>query len=160
MQDNIKAGIKSAMMAKEVDRLQVLRMISAAFTNELVAQGHPPTDPLSDEDAMKVIKKLANQRKDSINQFVAGGREDLAVGERTELAIIETMLPAQMTRDEIINKIKSVIANPEGPVAAMIIDGQVDKSKKGPFMGMMMKSLGSTADGNMVKEVIEEILNQ
>ena len=107
MQDNIKAGIKSAMMAKEVDRLQVLRMISAAFTNELVAQGHPPTDPLSDEDAMKVIKKLANQRKDSINQFVAGGREDLAVSERTELAIIETMLPAQMTRDEIINKIKS-----------------------------------------------------
>lgn len=158
MQENIKAAIKSAMMAKEMDKLQVLRMISAAFTNELVAQGHPPTDPLSDEDAMKVIKKLANQRKDSINQFVAGGREDLAIDERAELAIIETMLPAQMSRDEIKSKIEAAIANPEGPISAMIADGKVDKSKKGPFMGMMMKMLGGNADGTLVKEVIDEIV--
>lgn len=158
MQENIKAAIKSAMMAKETNKLQVMRMISAAFTNELVAQGHPPTDPLSDEDAMKVIKKLANQRKDSINQFVAGGREDLAADERTELAIIETLLPAQMSREEIKSKIEAAIANPEGALTAMIIGGQVDKSKKGPFMGLMMKMLGSNADGTLVKEVIEEVV--
>ena len=158
MQDNIKAAIKSAMMAKEMDKLQVLRMISAAFTNELVSQGHPPTDPLSDEDAMKVLKRLANQRKDSINQFVSGGREDLAADERAELAIIETMLPAQMSREEIKSKIEAAIANPEGPIATMIVNGQVDKSKKGPFMGMMMKALGSTADGALVKEMIDEII--
>lgn len=158
MQENIKAAIKSAMMAREADKLQVLRMISAAFTNELVAQGHPPTDPLSDEDAMKVIKKLANQRKDSINQFTAGGREDLAADERVELAIIETLLPAQMSREEIKSKIEAAIANPEGALTVMIVNGQVDKSKKGPFMGMMMKMLGSNADGNIVKEVIDEIV--
>lgn len=159
MQENIKAGIKSAMMAREMEKLQVLRMISAAFTNELVAQGHPPTDPLSDEDAMKVIKKLAKQRKDSIEQFIAGGRPELADDEKAELIIIETLLPAQMSREEIKSKIEAAIANPEGALTAMIIGGQVDKSKKGPFMGMMMKILGPNADGVMVKEVIEEILN-
>ncbi len=157
MQENIKAAIKSAMMAREADKLQVLRMISAAFTNELVAQGHPPTDRLSDEDAMKVIKKLAKQRKDSINQFVAGGREDLAADERVELAIIETMLPAQMSREEIKSKIEAAIASPEGALTAIIIDGKVDNSKKGPFMGLIMKLLGPNADGVMVKEVIDEI---
>ena len=74
VQIDIKAQMKSAMIAKDADRLQVLRMISAAFTNELVSQSRPPTDPLSDSDAMEVIKKLAKQRKDSIKQFIAGGR--------------------------------------------------------------------------------------
>ena len=146
MQDKIKAEMKAAMMAREADRLQVMRMISAAFTNELVSQGHPPTDLLSDEDAMKVIKRLANQRKDSITQFIAGGREDLASDEKNELTIIQTLLPAQMSEDEIRSKITAKIA-----------EGSVDKSKKGPFMGMMMRELGDSADSAMVKAVIDEL---
>ena len=146
MQDKIKAEMKAAMMARETDRLQVMRMISAAFTNELVSQGHPPTDLLSDEDAMKVIKRLANQRKDSITQFIAGGREDLASDEKNELTIIQTLLPAQMSEEEIRTK-----------VAAKIAEGSVDKSKKGPFMGMMMRELGDSADSAMVKAVIDEL---
>ena len=148
VQIDIKAQMKSAMIAKDADRLQVLRMISAAFTNELVSQSRPPTDPLSDSDAMEVIKKLAKQRKDSIKQFIAGGREDLADSEKVELAIIEAMLPAKMSREDIKNKIESII----------IANGKVDPNKKGPFMGMCMKALGDTADGEMVKEVIAEIL--
>ena len=159
MQENIKSAIKSAMMAREANKLQVLRMISAAFTNELVAQGHPPTDPLSDDDAMKVIKKLAKQRKDSIEQFMAGGRPELADDERAELAIIESLLPAQMSREEIKSKIAAAIASPEGALTTMIIAGQIDKSKKGPFMGLMMKLLGSNADGILVKEVIDELVS-
>ena len=147
MQDKIKAEMKAAMMAKAADKLQVMRMISAAFTNELVSQGHPPTDALSDEDAMKVIKRLANQRKDSITQFVAGGREDLASDERAELAIIQTLLPAQMSIEEVRAK-----------VTAKITEGSVDKSKKGPFMGMMMRELGDSADSAIVKSVIDELL--
>lgn len=146
MQDKIKAEMKAAMMARQADKLQVMRMISAAFTNELVSQGHPPTDLLSDEDAMKVIKRLANQRKDSITQFIAGGREDLASDEKNELTIIQTLLPAQMSEDEIRSKITAKIA-----------EGSVDKSKKGPFMGMMMRELGDSADSAMVKAVIDEL---
>lgn len=147
MQDNIKAEIKAAMIAKNMERLQVLRLISAAFTNELVSQGRPPTDPLSDEDCMKVIKRLAKQRKDSIEQFTAGGREDLAESEKAELAVIETLLPAQMSEAEIEQKIKEKLAaNP------------IDPTKKGMFIGQMMKELGDTADGAIVKAVIDRLV--
>lgn len=147
MQDTIKAEIKAAMIAKEMDKLQVLRLISAAFTNELVTQGRPPTDPLSDEDCMKVLKRMAKQRKDSIDQFTSGGRADLAESEQAELAIIEKLLPAQMSEEEIEKRVKEKLeANP------------VDSSKKGMFIGSMMKDLGETADGAVVKAVIDRLV--
>lgn len=147
MQDNIKAEIKAAMIAKNMERLNVLRLISAAFTNELVSQGRPPTDPLSDEDCMKVLKRMAKQRKDSIDQFTAGGREDLAEAEKIELGVIETLLPAQMSEADIEHKIKErLAANP------------IDPAKKGMFIGQMMKELGDTADGGVVKTVIDRLV--
>jgi uncharacterized protein YqeY len=146
MQEQIKAAIKPAMIAKDTVRLGTLRMLVAAFTNELVTQGRPPTDPLSDDDTMKVIKRLAKQRKDSIEQFIAGGREDLAADEKAELAIIEEFLPAQMTEAEIEEKVKAKLA--ESPL---------DPTKKGQFVGVMMKELGSNADGSLVKAVIDRL---
>lgn len=146
MQEQIKAAIKPAMIAKDTVRLGTLRMLLAAFTNELVTQGRPPTDPLSDEDCMKVIKRLAKQRKDSIEQFVSGGREDLAIDEKAELAIIEELLPAQMTEEEIETRVKAKLA--ESPL---------DPTKKGQFVGTMMKELGDTADGATVKAVIDRL---
>ena len=146
MQEKIKAEIKPAMIAKDAVRLGTLRMIMAAFTNELVTQGHPPTDPLSDEDCMKVIKRLGKQRKDSIEQFIAGGRPELAEDEKVELAIIESFLPAQMTEAEI-----------ESRIAAKLAESPLDPTKKGQFIGMMMKDLGDTADGAVVKAVIDKL---
>lgn len=147
MQEQIKAAIKTAMIAKDMERLQVLRLISAAFTNELVSQGHPPTDPLSDEDAMKVIKRLAKQRKDSIEQFTAGGRQDLAESEQAELVFIEELLPAQMSEADI-----------EAKVRAKLADNPIDPTKKGIFVGTMMKDLGGNADGALVKAVIDRVV--
>jgi uncharacterized protein YqeY len=96
---------------------------------------------------MKVIKRLAKQRKDSIEQFTAGGREDLAESEKAELAVIETLLPAQMSEAEIEQKIKEKLAaNP------------IDPTKKGMFIGQMMKELGDTADGAIVKAVIDRLV--
>ena len=146
MQEKIKAEIKPAMMAKDTVRLGTLRMLMAAFTNELVTQGRPPTDPLSDEDCMKVIKRLAKQRKDSIEQFTAGGRPELAEDERAELAVIESFLPAQMTAEEIEARIKAKLA--EAPL---------DPTKKGQFVGVMMKELGDTAVGAVVKATIDRL---
>lgn len=147
MQQEIKAQIKAAMIAKEMDKLNVLRLISAAFTNELVSQGHPPTDPLSDEDCFKVIKRLAKQRKDSIDQFTAGGRPELAESEQAELAIIEALLPAQMSEADI-----------EAKVAAKLAESPVDPTKKGQFIGLMCKELGDTADGALVKAVVDRLV--
>jgi uncharacterized protein YqeY len=118
----------------------------AAFTNELVTQGHPPTDPLSDADCLKVIKRLSKQRKDSIDQYNAGGRPELADDERAELAIIEEFLPAAMSEADI-----------EARVAAKLAESPLDPTKKGQFVGMMMKELGDTADGAMVKAVIDRL---
>ena len=146
MQEQIKSALKPAMIAKDTVRVGTLRMIMAAFTNELVTQGRPPTDPLSDEDVMKVIKRLAKQRKDSIEQFVSGGREDLAEDEKAELAIIEEFLPAQMTEEEIETRVKAKLA--ESPL---------DPTKKGQFVGTMMKELGGNADGALVKSVIDRL---
>lgn len=148
MQEKIKVALKAAMIAKESEKVLVLRGISAAFTNELVSQGRPPQEPLSDEDCMKVIKRLAKQRKDSIEQFIGGGREDLADSEKVELAIIEAFLPAQMSEEEIESKIKAKLA--ESPV---------DPTKKGQFVGAMLKELGGNADGALVKSVIDRLVS-
>lgn len=146
MQETIKSALKPAMIAKDSVRVGTLRMIMAAFTNELVTQGHPPTDPLSDADCMKVIKRLSKQRKDSIDQYIAGGRPELADDERGELAIIEEFLPNAMSEADI-----------EAKVQAKLAESPLDPTKKGQFMGMMMKELGDTADGAIVKAVIEKL---
>ena len=146
MQETIKSALKPAMIAKDAVRVGTLRMIMAAFTNELVTQGHPPTDPLSDADCTKVIKRLAKQRKDSIDQYIAGGRPELAEDEKAELAVIEEFLPAAMSEAGI-----------EARVSAKLAESPLDPTKKGQFVGQMMKELGDTADGATVKAVIDRL---
>lgn len=136
------------MLARDAVRTGALRMLSAAFTNELVTQGRPPTETLSDEDCMKVIKRLAKQRKDSIDQFIAGGRPELAEDEKAELVVLEEFLPAQMSEAEIEAKVKEKLAA-----------SPVDPSQKGMFVGTMMKELGGSADGATVKAVIDRLLS-
>ncbi|MDI9354991.1 MAG: GatB/YqeY domain-containing protein [Cyanobium sp. MAG06] len=111
MQDIIKTKLKESMLAKDSVRVQVYRGLTSAFTNELVAQGRPPQEILTDEDCLKVVKKLVKQRKDSIEQFTAGGREDLATDEKAELAILMELLPAQMSEIEIEEFIKNKLSS-------------------------------------------------
>lgn len=153
MQEQIKSAIKAAMIAKEAEKLQVLRGISAAFTNEMVseariASGKAPDEALSDDECMKVIKKLVKQRKDSIEQFIAGGREDLADDEKFELSVLETFLPAQMSREDLINAVKAEIEK----------IGEIDPTKKGQITGSIIKALSDKADGKDIKEVVDELL--
>ena len=148
MQEQIKSLLKPAMMAKDTVRVGTIRMLLAAFTNELVTQGRPPTEILSDEDCMKVIKRLAKQRKDSIEQFISGGRPELAEDEKAELAVIEEFLPAQMSETEIEEKVKAKLASEP-----------LDPTKKGQFVGTMMRELGSNADGALVKSVIDRLVS-
>ena len=145
---NIKDEVKVAMKAKDALKLNVLRGLMSSFTNEALAKKQKPDEDLSDEDALAVISKAVKQRKDSIEQFEKGGRADLAESEKAELAILETYLPTQMTREEIENYVKTKITEA----------GTVDKSKAGQFMGLIMKDLKGKADGMVVKEVIDSQL--
>ncbi len=146
IQQNIKDGIKAAMIAKDTVRLTVLRGLSSAFTNDLVARGKTPQEEIADADALNVIKRAVKQRKDSIEQFTAGGRADLADTEKAELAILETFLPKMMSKDEIrkVAEAKKAELN-------------IDKAGMGKFTGLLMKEFKGQADGADVKEVIESL---
>lgn len=145
----IKESIKDAMRAKDTVKLTVLRGISAAFTNELVTKGMKPDGELSDDDAMTVIAREAKKRKDSIEQFTAAGRPELAENEQAELAIIETYLPTQMTRDEI----EAVVKVKKEEL------GITDPAQKGQFVGAVMKDLKGKADGKVVQEVVNGLFS-
>ncbi|MBI5077919.1 MAG: GatB/YqeY domain-containing protein [Candidatus Yonathbacteria bacterium] len=147
LHEQIKSEVKSAMMAKDAVRLSVVRNMISAFTNELVATGKTPQDMIDDVGALKVIKRLANQRKDSIEQFEKGGRLELAESEKAELAILEKYLPALMSHDEIK---KIALAKKEAL-------GVTDKSKAGQLTGAIMKELAGKADGGDVKAVVDEL---
>ncbi len=148
IQETIKEQIKDAMRAKDELRKEVLRGISTAFVNELVATRRTPQESLEDEKALAVLKRLVKQRKDSFEQFTAGGRADLATKEAAELKIIEEFLPAAMTREEI----KKIAILKQAEL------GVVDKSGMGKFIGAVKAACGTTADGADVKGVVEELL--
>ena len=135
------------MMAKDPVRTNVLRGMSAAFTNELVAKGMKPQDELSDEDALNVIMKIAKQRKESINQYRAGGREDLVAEEEEQYKVIEEFLPVMMEEGEV-----SAIA-----AAKKESMGITDPTKKGMLMAELMKELKGKADGTVVKSAVDKL---
>ena len=149
LHSQIKDEIKSAMKARDALRLSVLRNMLAAFTNELVATKRTPQAELADDEALAVIKRLARQRKDSIEQFRAGGREDLARQEAAELGILETFLPPEMPLGEIER-----IAREK--MAAIKITTKADT---GALMKSLMAELKGRADGAAVKKVIDALLS-
>ena len=147
LQEQIKNKIKEAMMAKDTVSLETYRGMVAAFMNELVAKGKKPSDMLTDEEAIAVITRMSKQRKDSIEQFTKGGREDLVKEESAQLAILETYLPKLMDKSEVekIAKVKKEEL------------GIVDATKKGMLMSALMKDLKGKADGSVVKEAVDSL---
>lgn len=147
--EKIKAGIPQALKAKDEVTLRTYRSLSTAMTNEVVAKKRKPDEFLSDDDALIVLKRAVNQRKDSIEQFTNAGRLELAEPEQQELAIISMLLPEQLTKEQIAVIVKAKIEEL----------GFSDKSQIGKFMGAVMKDMAGNADGSVVKEVIEELLD-
>ena len=148
-QAELKEAIKTAMKARETVKLNVLRGIFAMVTNDLVAKGRGPEGTLTEDEMLTLITRASKQRKDSIQQFEAGGRPELAVAEKEELAIIETLLPAQMSQDEIVAAAKAKAAEM----------GVMDKSGANKLMGMLMKDLKGKADGTAVKAVVDSMFS-
>ena len=134
-------------MAKDALRLKAFRAMSAAFTSELVAKNRKPQEMLADEEAISVITKLAKQRKDSIEQFKKGNREDLVKEEESELSMLEAYLPKMMDKSEVVK-----IAQAKKDEL-----GISDSTKKGMLMSALMKDLKGKADGTLVKEVVDSL---
>lgn len=147
LQKQIKDSIKEAMIARDSVKLITLRGLANAMTNELMTQKRPLSDELSDAEVMKVLQRLAKQRRDAIEQFAKGDRPDLVKSETKELKIIEAYLPQMMTKDEIKKFAKAMKTKL----------GVTDKAGLGKFMAVLMKELKGKADGSDVKEAAESL---
>ncbi len=147
LQQQIKNQIKEAMMAKDAERLSVLRGLSSSITNDLVDKGRTPAGELTDEEVLALIRRAVKQRKDSIEQFTTGGREDLAEAEKSELAYLEVYLPQMMSFDDV----KKIV---EAKKAELAI---TDAKDKGKLMSEIMKDLKGKAEGMDVKNAVDSL---
>lgn len=145
--ETIKQQLIEAMRSKDSIKLDVIRGLLSAFTNELITKGSSDTF-IDDESALTLIRKSVKQHKDSIEQFEKGGRKDLAKKEKDELKLLETYLPKMMSLDEI----KKIV---EAKISSV---GKIDKTKSGQFIGQIMKELKGKADGADVKTVVDNII--
>ena len=147
--ETLKKSIPEALRAHDEVRLRTLRSLVTMMTNEVVAKKRKPDEFLTDDEALAVVKRAANQRRDSIEQFTQGGRPELAEPEKAELAILESYLPAQMSREEI-----ETLAR-----AKMTELGVSGKADAGRLTGTLMKDLKGRADGADVKAVVDGLLS-
>jgi uncharacterized protein YqeY len=141
--DRINADIKSAMLAKEKDKLEALRGIKAAL---LLAQSSG--EPVTDDSEMKLLQKLIKQRKEAADIYKTQNRMDLAEPELFQADIIQQYLPAQMGDEEIINIIKKIV---ETTGASSVKD-------MGKVMGLATKELAGKADNKKVSEIVKQLL--
>ena len=148
--ETLKTAIPEALRARDEVKLRTFRSLVTAMTNEVVAKKRKPDEFLTDEEALIVIKRAANQRKDSISQFEAASRADLAAIEKVELTLIESLLPAQMSREEIMPLAKA-------KAAELGISGKQDAGK---LMSALMKDLKGKADGADVKAVVDSVVDK
>ena len=144
----IRSDMTAAMKARDSIKVDTLRGALAAFTNELVAKGKKPTEEMDDKDAITVLKRLAKQRKEAAESYEKGGRAELAEKEKTELKIIEGYLPQMASREDIEKVVREKVSG---------ID-PADKAAAGKLVGAVMKEFAGNADGTLVKEVIESLL--
>ena len=145
--ENLKKSIPDAMRAHDAVKLQTLRSIITMMTNEVVSKKRKPDEFLTDEEALAVLKRAANQRKDSIEQFTTGGRPELALAESKELKILETYLPATMPRAQIAEVVRVKKAEL----------GITDKTGAGKLIGAVSKELKGKAEGSDIKAVVDEL---
>lgn len=146
--EQIDADIKSAMLAKDRMRLQALRGIKKEFIEGKTAPGS--NGELSEDAAMKILVKMAKQRRDSAQIYTEQNRADLAEGELAELAVIESYLPKAMTDEELTAALTEIIAKV----------GAASPADMGKVMGVATKALAGRADGRAISAKVRELLNK
>lgn len=144
--ETINSDIKSAMLAREKVRLEALRGIKKEFLEAKSAPG--AAGELSDETAMKIIVKMAKQRRESASIYNEQNRPDLAEAELAELAVIETYLPKPLTDEELTQAIAQIIAQV----------GATSPADMGKVMGPASKALAGRADGRAISARVRELL--
>ncbi|MEX2600776.1 MAG: GatB/YqeY domain-containing protein [Balneolaceae bacterium] len=150
LQERLAEDIKKAMKSKDSDRLRVLRSLKSKLMEKEISERSGGEGSVSDEQAVEVILKAAKQRRESIQMYEEGGRDDLARSEKEELLIIESYLPDMMSEEEIREK---VIEKIDQLGASTMAD-------MGKVMGVLMGELKGKAEGSLISRVVKEELSR
>jgi hypothetical protein len=146
LESRIMDELKTAMKAKDEASLRTLRAIKAAILVEKTAEG--ATGELTEADELKLVQKLAKQRRDSLDIYVKQNREDLAATEREELAILERFLPQQLSGEQLRAELQAIIAQV----------GAAGPADMGKVMGTASKALAGRAEGKAISETVKSLL--
>lgn len=144
--ETINADIKSAMLARDRVRLETLRGIKKEFLEAKTAKGGDGT--LSDEAAIKILTKMAKQRRETAVIYAEQNRPELAEGELAEAAVIEEYLPKQLSDDELRAVLSEIITRV----------GASSPKEMGKVMGVASKELAGRADGSRISAMVRTML--
>ena len=146
LETQLNTDLKTAMKAHDKLTLNVVRMMKAALMNEKVKQGHD----LTPDEELTIVSRELKQRKESMEEFAKGNRDDLVQGVKAEIAIVEKYAPKQLSEDEIAKIVADSIA-------------KVGASGMGDFgkvMGAVMPQVKGKADGGIVNKTVKAQLNK
>jgi uncharacterized protein YqeY len=146
LKEKIDGAIKSAMLAKQQNRLLALRSIKSLILLEETKEGGD--GGLNTDAEMKILNKAAKQRRDSLEIYKQQGRSDLAEKEQAELSVIEEFLPKQLSAEELEAKIREIMTQ----------TGASAPSDMGKVMDVASKSLAGLADGKSISEMVKRLL--
>ncbi|MEP6741428.1 MAG: GatB/YqeY domain-containing protein [bacterium] len=145
LREQIISDMTASMKAQDAPRTSTLRMVKAAMMNRQIEKG----SELDDEEMSKLLRSLLKQRRDSVEQYEKGGRQDLADKESAEIAVIEAYLPQAVSREEIETAVASAIT--ESGASSMKDMGKVMKATQ-------VALAGKNADGRTVSEIVKSKL--
>jgi len=145
LEEKINADIKSAMLAREAQKLEALRAIKSAV---LLLKTSP--EGLTEESGVKAMQKMVKQRKETADIYTTQGRPELAEVELSQASIIEAYLPKQMGEDEIKAAIQAIISSV----------GASSPADMGKVMGVASKQLAGKADGKIISQIVKDLLSK
>ncbi len=140
LKQKIREDMKQAMRAKETQKLSVLRMLISAINYAQI----DAKEEMDEKAVEQVLRREAKKRREAIEAYRQGGREESAQKEEFELKIIEAYLPQQMSEEEVRAKVKEILGGQE--------------LNFGQAMGMVMKELRGKADGGLVNKIVREVV--
>jgi len=144
LRERIEADTKDALKSGAKDKVSTLRMLNAALKNKQIDKRRP----LTGEEVIETVRSLIKQRRDSVEQFAKGGRQDLVDKESAEITVLEAYLPKQLTREELEPMVRDAITQTGANGAKDI----------GKVMKALMPVVGGRADGKLLSELVKNAL--
>lgn len=150
LQEKVEGDFLTAFKSKDEAKISVLRLLKAALVNRKIEKKMPKEEFLPDEEVVSVIKTEVKKRRDSVESYRLGGRNDLAGKEEGEIKILSQYLPEQLSSDQTMVFVKEAVEEV----------GAGSPADFGKVMAVVMKKTKGQADGQLVSSLVKEILNQ